>query len=77
MQNNTKELETQLNELQLILTNNKEYLFILESNISKKNNQIQTLQNELQKQKKENDILKSSNSWKITQPFRNISNKLK
>ena len=66
-------LKSKLDEKELIIDRTKEYLFVLEHELIKKNQEIKSLK----KYKKENKALKSTISWKITKPLRWISNLLK
>ena len=65
--------KSKLDEKELIIDRTKEYLFVLEHELIKKNQEIKSLK----KYKKENKALKSTISWKITKPLRWISNLLK
>lgn len=82
------DLELQLDELKFISNNTKEYLFVLErelnkknkkinslqKNIKKKDKEIKSLKKDLKKVKKENKEIKSSTSWRITSPLRKLFN---
>ncbi len=60
------DLKSQLDEKEFIINTTKEYLFVLEYELENKNKEIRSLK----KYKKENQLLKSTFSWKITKPLR-------
>ena len=95
---NIKDLEVELDELKFISNNTKEYLFVLEKEITAKNKEIKSLKKDKKKKNKkikslkkdikkknkrikflknENQLLKSSTSWKITSPLRKFFNLFK
>ncbi|AMK15419.1 hypothetical protein [Methanobrevibacter olleyae] len=80
------ELKKELDDEKIIKNRTKEYLFVLENRISKKDKKIKSQDKKIKSQdkkiklqdkkikklKKENRILKTSTSWKITAPLRKL-----
>lgn len=79
-----QKLSKELDDEKFINNQTKEYLFVLQNRISKKDKKIKAQQKKIKKQNKklkklknENQILKNSTSWKLTAPFRKIMNFIK
>ncbi len=98
MEEYLNELESKLNEKDIILNRNIEYCFILEKEINKlkketktlkqkvnkKEQEVKTLQQNIKnnektisKIKNDNELIKSTISWRITKPLRYISKLIK
>lgn len=68
------DLNIQLNNERKITNSTKEYLFVLENTIVRKDRDIKRQKKQIKKLKKENKLIKNSTSWKITEPLRKFMN---